>query len=74
MEIGHYLTPIDVESLEVVNASEDSHLLYNYVTFFDGNEPQWDNVQVALIGVPESRAARNNSDTRLAPDEIRRQF
>ena len=74
MEIGHYLKPVDVESLEIANISKDSHLLYNYVTFFDGNEPQWDNVQIALIGVPESRAARNNSDTRLAPDEIRRQF
>ena len=74
MEIGHYLTPIDVESLEVANASEDSHLLLNYVDFYDGNEPQWDKVQIAILGVPESRAAHNNLDTRLAPDEIRSQF
>ena len=74
MEIGHYLTPIDVESLEVANASEDSHLLFNYVDFYDGNEPQWDKVQIAILGVPESRAAHNNLDTRLAPDEIRSQF
>ena len=74
MEIGHYLKPVDVESLEIANVSEDSHLLYNYVKFYDGSEPQWDDIQIALIGVPESRAAYNNSDTRLAPDEIRNQF
>jgi len=74
MDISSYLTPVDVDSLELVESSEDPHLLFNYVQFYDGADFDWEKMQIAIVGVPESRGAFNNMDTRLAPDEIRKQL
>ncbi len=74
MNISAYLSPIDVESLGLTKNPEDPHLLFNIVDFYSQGEPNLDNVQIAILGVPEARNAFNNPNTIIAPDEIRRQF
>lgn len=51
---------------------EDPHLLYHYIELWDGGDTDLTDKQIAIIGVPESRNATANPDTKLAPDEIRR--
>lgn len=72
MDLKSILTPVDVDSLEI--SSEDPHLLFNYVEFFQEAEPDCSQVDFAIIGVPEKRNAFNNEHADLGPDEIRRQF
>lgn len=72
MNLTAFLTPIDRASLEIT--SNDPFLLFNTVNFMEESEPDWSEVQIALIGVPESRNAYNNPNTNLAPDEIRKQL
>lgn len=72
MDLQSILSPVDVDSLEI--NSEDPHLLFNYVSFYKEGEPDFSQVDFALIGVPEVRNAYNNEHADLAPDEIRRQF
>lgn len=72
MELKSYLNPVDVESLVPLESPEDPHLLYNYIEIWQDGEPVLTEQQFAIIGVPESRNAFNNTDCALAPDEIRR--
>lgn len=74
MNLSSYLSPIDVDSLGLVKNPEDPHLLFNMVDFYSQGEPKLDNVQIAILGVPEARNAFNNPNTNIAPDEIRQQF
>lgn len=72
MDILSYINPIDVDSLDI--QSDDPYLLFNTVHFLTDAEPQWQDADIAIIGIPEARNADNNPNTHLAPDEIRKQF
>ena len=73
MDFRSLLTPVDMDSLALSNA-EDPYLLCNCIDFFTENEPNFTDVEFAIIGVPEARNAYHNADCILAPDEIRKQF
>ncbi|MBQ7550974.1 MAG: formimidoylglutamase [Bacteroidales bacterium] len=72
MDIISYVSPVDKDSLDI--HSNDPSLLYNTIHFFTDTEPEWHKVNIAIMGMPESKKAYNNPNTHLAPDEIRKQF
>ena len=75
MDIAPYFNPVDFSSIGFTKESYDASLLISNVCFFhpEGNL-DLTGVEFAIIGVPESRNAFNNSSCSLAPDEIRSQF
>lgn len=75
MDLSLYFEPIDVESLNLPDVNILADRLLNDVIFFNPEEPlNIEEADLAIIGVPESRNAHNNSACSLAPDEIRAQF
>lgn len=77
MKLAPYFEQPQLFDEMLFQQSSSPSLLFNKVFFFEPEgeaEPHWENFSVAIIGVPESRNAYNNSSTKLAPDEIRRQF
>ena len=75
MELYKYLKPVDLESLAFFGQQKDSQMLINQVWFTKENEEiDLSKIQIAIIGVPESRNSVNNSESSLAPDEIRKEF
>lgn len=75
MDITPYFDPVDFNAIGFPKESYDASLLISNVCFFhpDG-QLDLNGVEFAVIGVPESRNAYNNSSCSLAPDEIRSQF
>lgn len=75
MDIAPYFNPVDFNTIGFNKESYDASLLISNVCFF---HPEGDldltGVEFAIVGVPESRNANNNSSCSLAPDEIRSQF
>ena len=75
MDISPYFDPVDFNTIGFDKESYDASLLISNVCFF---HPEGildlTGVEFAIIGVPESRNAFNNSSCSLAPDEIRGQF
>lgn len=75
MDLSLYFEPIEVESLNLPDVNILADKLLNDVIFFNPEEPlNIEEADLAIIGVPESRNAYNNSACSLAPDEIRAQF
>lgn len=72
IDFEEFLDPIDVEKLQFLN--ETSQRLGNFVRFYSesGKFPSLDDVDLVIIGVEESRAAKNNIGCEKAPDEIRK--
>lgn len=75
MDISPYFSPVDFNTIGFSKDSYDASMLISNVCFFhpDGNL-DLTGVEFAIVGVPESRNAYNNSSCTLAPDEIRSQF
>ncbi len=71
-----YFEPISTEALDFSPDSEKSKRIGDRLRLHTGTEgfPDLQNVQLALIGVPEERNAYDNVGCALAPDEIRRAF
>lgn len=77
MNFSSFFTPVNVEGLGIrpLRADNQTQLLANKVRFYDyEEESDLSGVQIAVIGVPESRNSLDNFSSSLAPDEIRRQF
>ena len=75
MDISPYFDPVDFKTIGFDKESYDASLLISNVCFFHPEgELDLTGVEFAIIGVPESRNAFNNSSCSLAPDEIRSQF
>jgi formiminoglutamase len=75
MDIGIYFDPIEAESLDFFGVSDHPQKILNQIWFTKSNEEvSLDNMQLAIIGVPEARNAPQNDGAAFAPDEIRREF
>ena len=72
MDLTLYLDPFDPANIENPNPNFSQELWMNKVTFLNENTPiEIDTIQLAIIGVPESRNGYQNDATFLAPDEKR---
>jgi arginase family enzyme len=75
MELIQYFSPIFVGNYLPEGKNIDPQLLVSHIWFAaKGEEPDLSNIDIALIGVPESRYSKNNEGCSDAPDEIRKEF
>ncbi|MDR0205711.1 MAG: formimidoylglutamase [Bacteroidales bacterium] len=75
MELIQYFSPNFVENYLPEGKNIDTQLLLSHIWFASkGEEPDLSNIDIALLGVPESRYSKNNDGCSDAPDEIRKEF
>jgi formiminoglutamase len=75
MDLSIYFDPIEIESLDFFGNNEHPQKILNQIWFTKKGEViSFENMQLALIGVPESRNSAQNEGAAYAPDEIRREF
>ncbi|MBP1672552.1 MAG: arginase [Bacteroidetes bacterium] len=75
MDLSIYFDPIEIESLDFFGNNEHPQKILNQIWFTrKGEVISFENMQLALIGVPESRNSAQNEGAAYAPDEIRREF
>ncbi|MEG1555954.1 MAG: formimidoylglutamase [Bacteroidales bacterium] len=75
MNLTPFFSPVDFESLGFKDENYDESLLISKVFFYDSVENlDLENVEIAILGIPEYRNSFCNPSTALAPDEIRRDF
>lgn len=67
-DIQHFFSPIDL-----IEKSFSENKLGNVITSYinDGDFPELENIDMAIIGVCESRNSINNEGSALAPDQVR---
>ncbi|MGP8214190.1 MAG: formimidoylglutamase [Bacteroidia bacterium] len=70
MEIEQYLTPSLINKKEYADFVWGSHIRKNSPVGF----PDFENVQVAIIGVGEARSSCGNDGCASAPDKVRENF
>ncbi len=75
MDLSLFLDPFDITQIDD-NALNFTHqILKNNVTFFQESDAiDLSSVQIAILGIPESRNGHRNDGTAFAPDEIRKEF
>jgi arginase family enzyme len=72
--IGKYLKSVDKEALGLSKILHPQQLA-NSVTFYTpASTINLDEIEIGIIGIPESRNHHQNASCHLAPDEIRRQL
>jgi formiminoglutamase len=67
-DIQHFFTPIDL-----IEKSFSENKLGSVITSFtsEGDFPELENIDMAIVGVCESRNSINNEGSALAPDQVR---
>jgi formiminoglutamase len=71
-DIAHFFTPVDLENITGqlnYNPTQLGSLIQTYSS--NSDFPDLEGIDVALIGVCESRNAENNDACKLAPNEVR---
>jgi len=75
MELIQYFSPVFVDNYLPEEKNIDPQLLVSHIWFASkGEEPDLTNIDIALLGVTESRNSKNNEGCCTAPDEIRKEF
>ncbi|MCQ2272313.1 MAG: formimidoylglutamase [Bacteroidales bacterium] len=75
MDLSPFFEAVDFDRIGFPNGKYDAAQLVGNVCFFDPEgSVDLEGVEFAILGVPESRNAVNNSSCSMAPDEIRSQF
>ncbi len=75
MDISLYLEPVDVDKILDVEQSHPNHLLNTVLVNRKGGIfPSLENIDIAIIGINESRLAIGNSGCENAPDQVRKYF
>ena len=76
MHISEFFEPIDLEVLQFNFETSGYPRMGNLIRSFTdaGDFPDYQSVDIAIIGVREDRNAVNNSGCALAPDYIRKYF
>jgi arginase family enzyme len=75
MELLPFFEPVDADSFFPQEKSIDPQLLVSHIWFISKEqEPDLSNIDVAILGVPESRYSSRNEGCNAAPDEIRKEF
>ena len=71
-DIAHFFSPVNTTHLlgnQSLKELQFGNLFSLHTT--EGNFPDLENIDMAIIGVAESRNAENNEDCKLAPDAVR---
>jgi arginase family enzyme len=75
MELLPFFEIVDTDAYFPQGESIDPQLLVSHVWFTSQEqEPDLSNIDIAVLGVPESRYSNNNEGCSVAPDEIRKEF
>lgn len=75
MNLDSLFIPVDLESLGFFDVSNDGQLIINTISLNETSQDiTLDNIDIVILGIPESRNSCDNHSSSLAPDEIRRQF
>ena len=75
MELLPFFEPANADLYFPQENSIDPQLLVSHVWFTnEEKEPDLSNIDIVLLGVPESRYSSNNEGCSTAPDEIRKEF
>jgi len=75
MELLPFFEPTDLPLYFPEGKSINPQLLASHIWFSSKeNEPDLSNIDIAILGVPETRYSSNNEDSKLAPNEIRKEF
>lgn len=75
MDLTSFFCPVDLESLGFFENNYDNQQIINTLIINNGeNELSLDNIDIVILGIPDSRNNVKNSSSSLAPDEIRREF
>jgi len=75
MNLDSFFIPVDIESLGFFDVSNEKQLIINTISLNETSQDiSLDNIDMVILGVPESRNSYDNHSSSLAPDEIRRQF
>src|SRR3954466_16410404 len=72
-DIAHFFTPVNTDViLDMITLKEQQ--FGNLFTIYsdDENFPDLENIDLAIVGVTESRNAGNNEGCQNAPDAVRR--
>lgn len=72
IDLEEFINPINIEDYQI--SGQELQRLGNIVQFYseEGKVPSLDNVDLAIIGVEESRSTKNNAGCEKAPNEIRK--
>ncbi len=75
MELEIYFKPLEIKE-QNFNPNDTRERLRNQISAFteENNFPDLDKIDIAIIGVEESRNAFNNKGSEKAPDAVREQF
>ena len=75
MDLSDYFEPIELHQFRPATKGQRKRL-GDVIPFFNSTDsfPQFDKVDMAIVGVKEDRAAVNNRGTSLAPDMVRDYF
>lgn len=71
-DIAHFFTPINMDDLPGHSSLKEFQFGNLFSIHSDAdNFPELDNIDLAIVGVAESRNSENNDGCRLAPDAVR---
>lgn len=75
MDIGLYFEPVNIDSFDLFDQNKHPQYIVNQIWFTNQfEEVSLENMQIAILGVPEARYSDQNDGATFAPDEIRREF
>jgi len=75
MDISLYFEPVNINNIIDQEESHPNHILHSLLIFSkDHPFPALDGIDIAIIGVNESRMAIGNAGCKNAPDQVRKYF
>lgn len=74
-ELVQYFSPINLEELNIFGQIKEKQRILNTIKIHtEGTPISLDNIEIAIVGVPESRGAADNNECALGADEVRKEF
>lgn len=75
LELEKYLSPINLEELNIFGQIKENQRIINSIKINKDNEKiLLNDIQIVILGVPESRGAVNNYECLHAANEVRKEF
>lgn len=74
-ELAQYFSPINLEELNIFGQIKEKQRILNTIKIHTESTPiSLDNIEIAIVGVPESRGAADNNECAHGADEVRKEF
>lgn len=74
-ELVQYFSPINLEELNIFGQIKEKQRILNTIKIqTEGTPISLDNIEIAIVGVPESRGAADNNECAHGADEVRKEF